>query len=669
MFRRHDEAIRVGVRLLIAAALAGLLVLLLQGRAHSAELPTDGPVEMLLDSSGLGEGSPLEEASAILKRERRGRFEAAFREVLDLAWKAGSRRSVRGLLSGGKDLLRVMRKLRARSPGERRALALLDAEVRAGTEDEQLRSIHSKLLQREREAVERGRLSQVRKAIRDGALVRARARLGSLRRRVEDGPGMGKLEAELSELEAREAEARESLLRVADLASASSAPVLAALLLGDVERVCSTDPRETDLVDSERSLLCAAGLYRAGDPEAARLQLEPVAGDDGASARTARRWLQDSNLYPDELFKQARHRYRIRTVLGWLGGRQLEARGLDLSSSGVRAWRAVASPLNLALGLPVRMIRNRAPDGGELRTAASLYLERRPQGTEARSARSLLESTAPGAHERRLDALFRDGMLDLPRARTPYAPIFVRPIAITAALLRRQGRESPAGGLLEHLGEADALILLPSTGRPLSEHESELSSPEAHRLLDELARAMEDGTARAATVSEASAIEALRRLDRAARSAPALRLRLWFAQRSGRVSDAVLALMEGNPARLERVTLRRGKDDFGLERPLLAPKIPRGLIVLDRGRPLHGRLYATVDLDGGPRIGMEATFQGALLRVELSGGGPHASLRVPFGSLLGIGRWMPLEASLGISLAGITVSPRIDSDPYRADAR
>ena len=126
----------------------------------------------------------------------------------------------------------------------------------------------------------------------------------------------------------------------------------------------------------------------------------------------------------------------------------------------------------------------------------------------------------------------------------------------------------------------------------------------------------------------------------------------------------MLALLEGDPARFEQVALHRGDDDLAIQRALLAPNIScsSGLVCLDRARPIQGRLYGSLGIEGDARLGVETRVQGASLRLEMSEAGPLASLFLPVGALLGIDQWVPLEASVRVSLAGISVAPRLDAD-------
>ena len=94
---------------------------------------------------------------------------------------------------------------------------------------------------------------------------------------------------------------------------------------------------------------------------------------------------------------------------------------------------------------------------------------------------------------------------------------------------------------------------------------------------------------------------------------------------------------------------------------------PSGLVCLDRVRSVEGGVYARVDVDGDARVGVETRVKGVSLRVEVSDAGPYATVDLPVAAMLGIQRWVPLSASLGVGLGGITVAPRLV--PYTAVSR
>jgi hypothetical protein len=259
---------------------------------------------------------------------------------------------------------------------------------------------------------------------------------------------------------------------------------------------------------------------------------------------------------------------------------------------------------------------------------------------------------------RRLD-LYEDGVLVLPRARTRYSRVYARPVLVTAALLET-ARGAAIEALAQQLEGAEAVVLTPASPGPTADGVI-LATDEATRVLHALAAALEERRALSYGGSAGEAGEALRRLTGVVRRGRALRVHPWVKAPSSPRKQIILALLEGDRAHFEQLTVERGRDDLSLQRPLLTPHIPcePGLICLDRVRPIQGRLYGSLDLEGDARLGVETRIQGASLRLEVSESGPLASLLLPVGALLGIEDWIPLEASVQVSLAGISVAPRL----------
>jgi hypothetical protein len=657
MSRRNEEAVRVGIRILVAAALAGLVALLLHGRARAAEGVPEETLASLLETTAATPEDRLLDAESQLRADRRHRWEGALRVVLGTAWNVGQGNTVRAAISGAKDLYRAWEALRVRSPIEREVLGILDAELRGGTKNESLRSLYDELLERERSSRLHDRIGEIRDALDSGNLTRARRRLKPLLERGEGNDKLESLRVALIDQESRDAVRRSELLDSAEESRVWEPQLLAALLAGDVQRVC-----DHPAAAGEAALVCAAALHSAGERERAIDLLGSVAEGSGPDARAAERWLSGSRIHPRRQWARAVRRYRVRQFLGWLGGSKLERNGLKLSSKAGRAWRAVLSPLNLALSFPTRAFRRRQPEGTEVRKAAALVLDWSPNEPTAREARDWLQRTRPSAAEQRRHALFEDGVLRLPHARTRYSPVFARPILLTASLLR----SNVGPGLrriAERLGEAPALLLVPDSpvDDALVGEEAPLSTPEAVTVLHELARALERGDARAFKEGTRGPVEALRRLELGIRGGRQLRVRTLASRLGDASSDDVVAILEGGTAHVERVAIRHAGDDLRAERPLYAQNFdcPDGVVCLDRPRAIGAGVYSRVDIDGDTRIGVETRIKRASLRLEMSESGPGASLRLPVAAMLGIDRWLPVEASLAVGLTGVSVEPRI----------
>jgi hypothetical protein len=655
MSRRLDEAIRLGVGLLVAAAAAGLLVLVLQGRAEAADGEIDPALQALLPAPALSLGERLDSLETMIEEDRQERFRSAARMALAAAWKAGTRQSVRGAISGARSLWRAFRLLRTPSSVERRALALLEAEMRSGTSDDGLEAFHSRLIERARERRLEKRISGVTDALRGGDVAWARMRLGRLRDHAPTHPRVASLEEALSKLELRRAEEREFLLRPPSNPVPADANLLQALLLDDVETVCRGS------LDAERSLSCAAGLYSNGSREEAVDLLERTAEGEGNAASIAARWLGDERIHPEALWTGVGRQDSMRKALGWIGGRDLEERGFEISSRGLKAWRTAASPLNLAVSAPVRMLRGHAPARDRIRRLALYYLDLRPTGPAADEARGWLARTEPSEAEIRRQTLFDDGMLVLPRARTRYTPVVPRPLLVTRALLLEGGAASR--GLAEEFGEAETMLLVPLRDGA-TEEGTRLARHRAVSLVANLVVLLEGGVALPVRGERDHALGALRRLDRSLRSGGGLVARPLAAEQPDGIEAGLLSALEGEPARVAGVEVRSGRDDLKLRQDLFGSdtRCPEGVVCLERKRALSGQMYAQLEIEGEGKLGVVTSVRDASLRIEIDETGPQAKLDLPVAALLGIDRWLPLRAA---------VAPRqpLGRDPRLMSAR
>jgi hypothetical protein len=160
------------------------------------------------------------------------------------------------------------------------------------------------------------------------------------------------------------------------------------------------------------------------------------------------------------------------------------------------------------------MLRGHAPARDRIRRLALSYLDLHPNGPAAEEARGWVARTEPSQAELRRQALFNDGMLVLPRARTPYTPVVPRPLLVTRALLLEGGAASR--GLAEELGEAQTVLLVPLRGRPTHDG-TPLPRQRAVSLVANLVALLEEGVALPVRGDRDRALGSLRRLDPAAR--------------------------------------------------------------------------------------------------------------------------------------------------------
>ncbi len=233
MLSKQEEVIRVGVWVVVMAAIVGLVVLLLTGVAYPQEpsQPED-MARLLVPGTGPSAGERLEEAQSLLREDRRRRLSGLHLALIDTAWQAFTQASPKRLLQSARRVFRQVRGWRGRSPAEDRALDLLEAEVRAGSEDSQLRELYQELRGREdRERLKR-LLREAERAIAAGDLRLARRRLERVRALDPHAPRVAAASQALEE--------RETALKTVPESQASpeiegleawEAPLGAALLL------------------------------------------------------------------------------------------------------------------------------------------------------------------------------------------------------------------------------------------------------------------------------------------------------------------------------------------------------------------------------------------------------------------------------------------------------
>jgi hypothetical protein len=178
MLNKQEEALRVGAWVVVVAAVVGLMVLLLARSARSQELsqPADLARWLVLDTRPSA-AERLDEAESLLRKDRRRRMASLHVAVLEAAWQVFSHASPRRLLKSSRNMLRQLRDWGQRSAAEERALDLIEAEVRAGSEDPGLLELYERLREREdRERVKRC-LEEGERALAAGDLRLARRRL------------------------------------------------------------------------------------------------------------------------------------------------------------------------------------------------------------------------------------------------------------------------------------------------------------------------------------------------------------------------------------------------------------------------------------------------------------------------------------------------------------
>ncbi len=624
---------RTAVRVALIAAGVGLLVLLLAPLARSQDVDAGArAAELMLDREPVTTEERVDEARELLERERERRMLRVGEQALELGLSASLRASPRRLLGKARRLAREVRSLDDRGLAEEEALRLLEPEeasLRGGDADG--RELYVRLQDRERRERVSALARRVREQIDRGRLRGARR---SLRRIADLDPAAPEL-AGLRERVARAAAREPAPLHV----DPAEMDVAAALLAGHFE---AAEHRPAHGPDARLAVALARDATSARAEALA--DLEALAAGEGRAAESAGRWLADPRVHPEAALDRAWSQARLEGWLGHIGGDDLARDGSELSRDAVRAWKASAEPLNLAVSVPARLASGYTPRADAYRRAAVAYLERFPEGPRAARVRQRLGEL--GAEDPdRLAGAFRDGRLELPA--TSHTRRDDPELVVTRAAL------GVAGALDPELPRA--WLRLASDGCSGALHEGAA----AHALLDALGAGVESGELRTSRGS-GETLELLRRLDRAVVRGEALCARQDVPLLAS--ADALRsALVEGGKARVPgAVDVARGGDDVRLTRHWRASSgCPAGAACIDTEQAIDGFFYARVETDGDVRVGARTGLQGASLALDMGRSGPRATVVVPVARWIGLGRWLPLEAQVDIDLGGVSVGPRI----------
>jgi hypothetical protein len=633
-----EDAMRVGVRVVIVAAAVALLVLVLTGSARSAE-PATGMelVEQLLDDAPVTSREHAAAAEGLLQEQRRARRQQVGQRALELGIRAGLQASPRRLLKTARKVVRDLWRLDEPGPAEDRALQLLAPEVRSERADPATLELYQRLETPERSTRIANLARDVDTALGAGDAHRARRGIAQLRRLAPDSEEITRLDAALRDYS--------SEMPGSDAVHAQHAELaLAAALLAEHDARVLSIPANTP----EARLGQAVARYSLGDRPAALEQLAELSEFEGRTGETARVWLEDPAVHPERELDRLWSDLRTRRLLGRIGGEQLARDGRELSRDGYRAWKDTATPLNLAVSLPARWAGNWSPDTRDYRTLAHVYLQEHPEGERADEVRARLAELG-GDVGTRFERAFDDGRLQLPSPQRQASTVRAqRSVIVSAAVLERLGSDIEAEG-----ADWIRLSVRPRTCRDSAERRGK----PARLLLDALAEGLE--TEDFVSASRASdALETLRSID--SRLGSGARLCVAAAPSTRPEIRALRqALLEGGAARAPgSVDVHRGGEDVRFERRWHARECPADSVCIDRVKRLDGSLYARVDTDGNVRLGARTQLQGASLSLELGRSGPRAHLVVPVNRWLGLGGWLPLEAAVDASLDGVSFAPR-----------
>ncbi len=656
MFGRIQDAASVGVWVVVVAAIAGLLVLLLQGRAFAAQpLSAADLATALAERAPLSAEEQLDAAEALLRAERSRRILELTSEVFGAGWQMFQGASPRRVAKSAVRVIRRVAKLNDRSGAEDRALDLLESAMDGGSATPRLVERYRELLEREhRERLDRS-IERAESALESGHLRLARVRTERLLKIEPSSERVATLLDQLQESQPVFLEPEPiSRLVVRDW----EVGLAAALLAEDYERALAFEP-----TDADARFAHAAARYLTGERSEGLAELASLSERDDAVGSLAREWVTGSEFDAEVRLKRAERRHATRRALGLLGGEHLAAEGLELSRDGYRAWKQAIELTNVAVAAPLRFYRGWRPDDNALREAAARYLELMPDGARARDAAGWLESL--GGLDPVMDPVWDDARFVLPRAHTHYAALTPRPLLVTRAVINSDALRELAP-LREALGDSAAVRLL-----PLRELDSgiPLEPADALALLADLAQALEQKTIEPHHSSRSALLDGVRRLDLAARSGLPIVAEPW-SPAPVRAREGIETALLGRESEIPgAIRMQLQNENLGVVRGFGRASFacPDDTLCVDREQLISAAVYARFDLDGDVSMGASTSFSGARVGLRLTSSGPHASIVLPLASWLGIERWVPLQAHLAVSLEGISWSPGFDTYAAAAD--
>jgi hypothetical protein len=667
MRHRRDEAVRVGAGAMLAAGVAGWLVLLLSAPAHPAELalaedPTAEVARLISNRKPVSAEERADQAEALLREARRERVAHTARALADLSELALGGFSPRRVWRGARGIAREVQRWIEPSATDAAALRLLEPVAESSFD-------RSDALEPAAEtALDRPDLLEAYVRLRESSLEEQFEELleialealedrdfASARRAAERARRLRPASVEVAELlaDVEVAEVEALPAEVGLLApEEGEAPLAAALLAGAYDRALALESATPDA-----DLGHCAALLLSGRREEGLSLLRDLADDDDRAGRAARDWLDDPVVDPEGALLREQRSYRVRRTLGWLGGDELEEHGLEWTSEGLRGWRRSLRPFNIVFGLPTRIARGRQARGDDLRAAARHYLEVEPDGDRAGTAREWVSELDARSAERE-GAAWDDAIFVLPRARTALAPLVARPVRLSEDALVLV---APDADDLVALLDDEAPVLALALAAPADASALELAPERAFELLADLAHAFEEGSLRAASVDGGSGSEAVRRLEQGLRDGGEL---VAYAVPGAGLSDVASAsaaleesIATGEGAPDQEIRFRPRRQGLVMDGDLVGGAIPcpPGVVCVDSFHALESRAFADVQLDGEAGVGVAARFLQTEVALSMSDDGPSASLTLPIASWLGLGRWIPLGARFGMAVDGVSI--------------
>lgn len=636
------DAKRVGVWIVAAAAIAGLLVLLLGGSTAAAETMTpEALAELLAERAPASADERLDAAESLLRDDFRLRSRRFAGALLDTGWRVSNGLSPRRALSSVRKLYRSVGDLLDSEKAQLRALLVLESARSRGATNERLDLLYADLRERERERRAEDLRELAEDALDDGHLHLARVRA---QRAHELEP-------------CEESRALLDLLAVAEEPAHDVQPVSVqawevslgmAMLLGRYDRALALDAEERD-----GTLAQGVAHYLSGDASSGLDTLEKLAERDDEAGLAAQGWLATPRLNARIPFESAERDYYFERALGWIGGATLASAGLDVSRTGYRAWKEAITPANLAINTPLRLYRGWTPDQDTLRSAARDYLTAEPEGEHAEEAREWLADLGPARDA--MEPGWDDGIFVLPRARTPYASLTPRP-----ALLAREvvlGDEVRAGDtVLAALGQAPALRLVLHRGETTPQV---LPDAEARQLLARVAHALEERDAAPLGHSSETVLDEIRRLSSAIGGETRVRAEPWWPASLSLTASLANTALTGDAADLGALALERHDESMSMHRGFGVSDYdcPEATVCVAPVSLFSGSVYGEIEASDF-QLGASTSLAGASLALGFGQDGPGASLVLPIARWLHVQRWVPLEARVDVSLYGVSLTPR-----------
>ncbi len=664
-------------------ALAALLALALVPAARADEASEiDALTRLLLEPELRDDQARAHEAADVLSADRTRKLANISSAFVDFGLHATVQASPIRLLRSARDIGREVRDWNDRSAAEEEALLLLAPGARTGALGEDGLALYRRLERRESEERVAQLLADAERALGDGDLRRAQR---DLDRALALEPGSARADRLLDELDRRlwlaeleRGSGPESDRAAHERFASWEIELSTALLTEDFARAQELGPHRS----SDAELGRATAAYLSGERDFALDAFRELAGGDGPAARSAEQTLADPGLNPVDAFDAEVSRYRTQRTLGWMGGEELASmavpvtdEALSLTRDGyrawqdsVRAWRRMLRPVNLLIEAPARAWRSWQPDGRALHGAAERYLGSVPHGERAEEAAGWLEALGEQTLQRPNVAPFRDGMLVLPHARTPFGRL-----SETCVLVARAALESAVPELFARLSAESSApafeLALDSEPRDDLLPELLLSEQESIAALSRLAADVEDAALAPSGIEQGGLLALLRRLDTRVRAGGVLVARAWLDESTSGLDAVGAALIDSKRTRTGAFAIQRQRETFVAERGLAGSSsfCPEGASCIDAQRESDPIFYATSDVDGEVGIGARAGFQDARLSLEIGTSGPSASFVLPLARWLGFAHFVPLDARVGVSLEGITAGPGHDDEEAERD--